>query len=278
MDRKRGQVDTVSLLSPLAFALQKLPWILVEDDGVKRSPAEHWHVPHEKLHKREWLFAHLQPLPVDMAKRLDHNSCLRTKMQALGLPCYDEEEKATDTRLLNALATAVEHNTFRHRSTFLGQVYSAWKNFPTDELDLPKCILVRRGVQNTLHVWNGEEATDEIYLPDDDQTIYRNITSFDRPVVIIEPKDAKRLSKKFSETFPEKVTPVSRLQLRPVTDNQFWEGKGENLLCNSEFKMLLPYLLAIAAFCGSQEQGRKLKNLPPWSKLSKVHTYISYSP
>ena len=82
------------LHSPLAHAPINLPWLGVRDGDVVEwcRPADRWHVPgHFLTGGRRWQFAHLRPLPGDLANRLDTDSRLASFVQKLGAPFFDPE-------------------------------------------------------------------------------------------------------------------------------------------------------------------------------------------
>lgn len=264
-DRTWGLEETVWLpLSPLAFALCELPWLVREED-VRSRPRECWQVRSETLRTQKKFFEHLRPLSLDMTKKLEANPRLEEAMRSLDLNLYDPapEKETEGSRLLTALAHAVADSLtdaskgIFHLSSFLGQVNVAWRGFSSANA-LPQSIIVRRGAQSTLSLWTGD-GPEEIYLPDTEQSVYKNILEFDKPVAVMETEAAKRLAKVFIREFPGKVIPLSQLRIRPIVDDLPWRKEGRDSLRDSEFSILLPYLLAIAAFRGSQRQGTGTK-------------------
>lgn len=149
INRIKGHLNSICLQSPLARSLSKLPWLGLQDGDVIEwsRPADRWHVPALELARgRKWQFAHLKPLPGELANRLDMDSRLAAMMRLLGTPRFDPETKSPSTQLLDVLADAVARGDVPHWDVFLGQVRSAWRGFePTVGSPFPNRLLVQRG-------------------------------------------------------------------------------------------------------------------------------------
>ena len=95
-----GSADTIFLDSPLVFSLRKLPWLgLRRDETIEwNCPSERWYVPTGTLSGRYRQFAHLRPLPGNIAQLLDSDPHLLSVLQGLGMPKFDTEHPSASTR------------------------------------------------------------------------------------------------------------------------------------------------------------------------------------
>ena len=262
INRVEGNSDNIRLLSPLAHTLSRLPWIGLPDGGAIEwyRPAERWHVPALELARgRKWQFAHLRPLPGELANRLDTNGRLAAVMRRLGTPRFDPETKSASTQLLDALADAVVRDEVPHWDVFLGQVRSAWRGFePAGDSTFPEILLVQRGGARLTAEWPNEEHP--VYLPDSAKSFLAALKHFELPVVAIETEDAKRLADRFTAAYPECVLRASALLPVPLVDGEPWdETPQDRLRDDAEIEWVIPVLLTIAAFYGPQSQGTASK-------------------
>lgn len=262
INRIKGNWDRISLQSPLACSLSKLPWLGLSDGDVIEwsRPADRWYVPALELARgRKWQFAHLRPLPGELANRLDMDSRLAAMMQRLGTPRFDPETKGPSTQLLDVLADAVARGDVPHWDVFLGQVRSAWRGFePAVGSPFPKRLLVQRG-SSRLTAESPDECS-PVYLPDSYRSFLAALKHFELPVIAIETEDAKRLADRFTTAYPRRVLRASALQPVPLVDGEPWKESPQNRLRDdAELEWLIPVLLTIAAFYGPQSQGTASK-------------------
>lgn len=263
INRIAGNWDSIKLLSPLAYSLSKLPWLgLSEDDNSIEwyRPADRWHIPnHYLLGGQKWKFAHLKPLPFELALRLDTDNHLAEVMRKLGTPRFDPETKSDNTQLLDALTEAVIKNEVPHWDVFLGQVRSAWRGFEPAFFgsSFPNRLLVHKGSGSklTVEIPNKENP---VYLPDDSTKSFliAALKHFELPIIAIETNDAKRLANQFTTAYFGNVIRASTLEPMPLVDGKPWNEIAQNRLCdNTDLEWTIPVLLTIAAFHGEQSQG-----------------------
>lgn len=260
--RFEGNSHDISLLSPVAHTLRKLPWLGLHDgeDIEWCCPADRWHVPALELARgRKWQFAHLRPLPGELANRLDVHPNLAAVMQRLGTPKFDPETKSSSTQLLDALVNAVERNEVPHWDVFLGQVRSAWRGFePAANPVFPNKLLVQRGSSRLKA--ERPDKDHPVYLSDSTKSFLSALKHFELPVVAIETDDAKRLADRFIAAFPDGVLQASALQPVPLVNGERWNAASEERLRdNAELEWAIPVVLTIAAFHGPQAQGTATK-------------------
>ena len=151
-----GQYWEATAMSPLNYWLRTLPWLIDRDDpdgessGEEHSDAkplsQRWLVPMSLLRGSSGRYAHLDPLTLDLAKRLEFEPTLKDQLAMLGMNVYPTEDDKTGPELLNALARAWKGGRIRDAwfDVFLGQVRDAWRHFDADN-GLPKAFLVRNG-------------------------------------------------------------------------------------------------------------------------------------
>lgn len=258
INRYEGNSNIFSLPSPVAFILRKLRWLgLREGEDIEWCrPADRWHVPALELARgRKWQFAHLRPLPGDLANRLDVHPNLAAVMRRLGTPRFDPETKNSSTQLLDALVAAVERSDVPHWDVFLGQVRSAWRGFePTAPPVFPRKLLVQRGGSRL----KAEQPDKDhpVYLPDSTKSFLSALKHFELPVVAIETEDAKRLAERFTAAFPNSVLRASTLEPVPLVNGERWTTTSiDRLRDDAELEWVIPVVLTIAAFHGPQAQG-----------------------
>lgn len=261
--RVEGNWDNISLPSPLAHCLRELPWLGLENGDIIEwsRPADRWYVPALELARgRKWQFAHLWPLPGELANRLDVDARLADVMRRLGTPRFDPETRSASTQLLDALADAVVREEVPHWDVFLGQVRSAWRGFePTVGSAFPKMLLVQRGSSRLIAESPDEEHP--VYLPDSAKSFLAALKHFELPVIAIETEDAKRLADRFTAAFPESVLRASALKPVPLVGGEPWNDTPQDRLRDStELEWVIPVLLTVAAFHGSQAQGTASKS------------------
>jgi hypothetical protein len=269
INRIAGNWDSIHLLSPLAHSLSKLPWLgLVDGDAIEWcKPADRWHVPALELSRgRKWMFAHLRPLPGELANRLDMDERLASVMRRLGTPLFDPETKSASTQLLDTLTNAVIRDEVLNWDVFLGQVRSAWRGFEPIGIGsspFPKRLLVQRGGSRLTVESPSEE--NPVYLPDSTKSFLVALKHFKLPVIAIEAEDSKRLANRFVTAFPKGVLRASTLKPVPLVGGEPWDGAPQDKFRDeAELEWTIPALLTVAAFYGPQAQGttsKSFKNL-----------------
>jgi len=254
-----GQSHYFQHEAPLHFWLKRTPWFITKNDEGFASfcPEERWYVPSIVLAGRAHQFSHLKPLPREIANILDNSSQLADVLKNLGMPKYDLENHENIGRLLKDLFQAWENpgTEISNRDVFLGQVRDAWSAFePEEDVNFPEKLLL----ESRIVVAPSED--NPIFLPDTTESSHAGLKLHSKPVVAeIQPKDAKRLSKWFKETYGEGIQLASELNTVPLVDGQPWEsGEGE-LLCDSEIKWMIPVILSVFAFAGGQAHGTQTK-------------------
>ena len=263
INRIVGNTDNIRLLSPLASSLSKLPWLgLADGDSIEWcQPAQRWHVPALELSRgRKWMFAHLRPLPGELANRLDMDKHLAAVMRRLGTPLFDPETKSASTQLLDTLTNAVVRDEVLNWDVFLGQVRSAWRGFePAWNSPFPKKLLVRRG-DSRLTVQSPSEEN-PVYLPDSAKSFLAALKHFKLPVIAIETEDSKRLVNHFVAAFPKGVLRASTLKPVPLVGGEPWNDTPQDRFRDEvELEWTIPALLTIAVFYGPQAQGTASKS------------------
>ncbi|MDO9528359.1 MAG: DUF3883 domain-containing protein [Syntrophales bacterium] len=254
-----GQSHSFEPESPLHFWLKRTPWLITESNGIYESfcPEERWHVPSIVLAGRAHQFSHLNPLPREIAGILDNSSQLADALENLGMPKFDLESHKNIGRLLRDLFRAWENprTEISNRDIFLGQVRDAWRAFdPEEDDDFPEKLLL----ESRIVVMPSKD--NPVFLPDATESSHAGLKLHSKPVVAeIQPKDAKRLSKWFKETYGKGIHLASELTDGPLVNGQPWEGGEGELLCDSEIKWLIPVILSVFAFAGGQAHGTQTK-------------------
>lgn len=261
VNRILGSADCKVLASPLRYWLEETDWIRIdEDDAIAWfKPSERWHVSALELGRgRKWQFAHLKPLPGELADRLDKDIRLASLMHRLGMPSFNPEAKSDSTQLLDALADAVQRGDVPHRDVFLGQVRSAWRGFyPLPSSRFPKFLLVEQTGSGLLNVV--PSPINPVCLPDSKKAFHA-LKHFEVPVIAIEPEDAKRLADEFIAGYPGAIIRTSELRPEPLVNGESWIGNSPtHLREESTVAWMIPLLLTISAFHGPQSQGTNSK-------------------
>jgi hypothetical protein len=258
INRVEGNSDCIMIPSPLLVMLSTVQWIALEKRGVIdwARPVERWYVPVAQMQGgRRSQFAHLNPLPSDLADRLDRDPRLAAVLARLGTPKFDLEVRHGNTVLLEALSQAVLHNNISNRDVFLGQVRAAWRSFdPKAGSYGTQYLLVQIGSADLSAQIPRPE--NRLYLPNSTKSFHGALRHFNLPVIAIEPEDAKRLSEWFNTAYPGTIIPVSDLDPVPLVDGTPWsEIAEERLQEDPRLGWLVPVLLTIAAFHGPHSHG-----------------------
>lgn len=253
-----GEAHRLSIDSPLAFSLRETRWMRGEADEetIRFKPSDRWHIPSPALIGGVHQFSHLMPMPVSVASVLSRNPELTELMKELGMPSYDPEEKTAYPRLLNDLAKAWEDPTIdiSNSSVFLGQVRMAWGQFYPGEKDVfPSRVIVQNGSGSLRVVTPSDDES--VYLPDAISSIHNGLELHSKPVVAMDPKDAKRLQGRFQNAYETGVRLASELNTRALVDGRQWQAHGNAVQLSEELPWLVPVVLSVFAFSGGQHRG-----------------------
>jgi hypothetical protein len=258
--KAEGLSDVLLLESLLFFILRKCPWLgLKHAEGIEWCrPSDRWHIPAAVMAGRAWQFSHLKPLPGDVAHKIDSDLRLAWALQSLGMPHLDTEVRSTNKRLLDALVAAAMEGDIPDWNVFLGQVRSAWGAFyPELETPFPEFVLVSRGGRQL----SAERPTlgNPVYLPDSTKSFVAALEQFALPVVAIDTFDAKRLANNFQATYGPGLFLASELKIVPLVSGQPWSGPLGERMRDGDLEWLIPAVLTLAAFGGSQAKGTASK-------------------
>ena len=256
-----GQTDTLSYKSPLSYWLEEICWLIDPDGQNPRAfrPRDRWFISPVMMAGRAHHFKHLHPLPTEIAQILDNNDELAEILENLGMPCYQPENPTSSTRLLDDLAKAWENIEIKpHRDIFLGQVRAAWSDFhPETESPFPRKLIVRKGSE--LKVLEPSSNT-PVFLPDETTSFHHFLETQLKNILVIESKDAKRLSGGFEKAFGDGVCFFSNLELQLFVDDAPWTGKSAGgLFCESDIAWVITILLCCHAYAGNQARGAHTK-------------------
>jgi hypothetical protein len=251
-----GSYGPVFCQSPLWYALHLTHWIRVRsrDQESWHIPSERWHVPAKVMRTREWQFEHLHPLPPTVANMLDLDSSLASAMVGLGMPQYDPEAKSASTRLLDALAAAVQTSEIRDDNVFLGQVRGAWASFVPDATQKFPAQLLVKGAGRRLSAIT-PTIDGPVYLPDSSRSSLAALDQFNIPVLAIEASDAKRLASSLVASYRGAVVQTSALRLVPLSNGNEWTPGIANGLQESGLEWIAPLALTLAAHYGVNPRG-----------------------
>jgi hypothetical protein len=259
-----GMVDRVSIESPLSYCLRTMPWLAIDSEGKREweMPSRRWYIPKDCLAGGSWRFGHLRPLPGVLADKIDRNPALfDLGLAHLGMPKFvsDSEEKSSDTRLLDDLASALDSD-IPDRNMFLNHIRVAWSNFDAEDVDsFPDRIIISNGPKQLFAIEPGIKFP--IYLPDSTESFVSELNQFSLPVIEIYTPDAKRLSAKFKEKYGAAVRLASEMRVWPIVEDQSWKTETGISLSESELGWLPTVLLTLYAFIGSPPPGIYAKKL-----------------
>lgn len=242
-----GNSWSTRVTSPMKYWLKTLTWLNDRTD-VEQPLGHRWLVPESLLRGQQGRYSHLNPLSLDISRRLNGEPTLKDSLVQLGLNVYPTEEDQTGPELLDALATAwVARRVPAERfDVFLGQVRDAWQHLGPDK-GLPVKFLLRTG-RRTFSTRDGSDLVD-VYLPDDrDRT--RTLQEHGKHILEMRPLDARRKANALATT---NIKRASRLEERFLIDGEPWSKSvgGIPPLDETKFATWLPItLLTIAAHGG----------------------------
>lgn len=247
--KRGGQSDRKSALSPLRYFLQTRAWLAVpgERNTIHWSrPAERWHVPADVIARRSTHFAHLRALPYALARHLDTDSELASRVHQLGMPYLDLHAETDDPGLLHELIAAIASDAAPEPNILLGQIRDAWHRFrPRADQTAMRHLPVRsKGAPiERLEMSDGAIA----YLPDLG-TLASELEQFGVSVLTLYPEDARALRDWFRSAYGERVVPTSQLRLVPRVNDDEWHGSSAEPLSESALSWLTAPLLTLVAF------------------------------
>lgn len=253
INKTTGYGWSARITSPLKHWLRTLPWL--RDRITLEQPLHRrWMVPESYLRGQRERYSHLDPLSLDLTRRLSNDPQLKDALMALGLNVYPTEDDRTGPALLDALAAAwtagrVPPGRF---DVFLGQLRDAWKHLDPDK-GLPHTFLVRTG-RRQFSAHDGDELAD-IYLPDDrDRT--RSLHEHGRHTLEMLPLDGRGKADALSAA--TNIKRASTLDERFLVEGAPWARlvDGIPLLQDTVYAAWLPVtLLTIAAYGGPNPTG-----------------------
>lgn len=251
--RKRyGQPWETRVTSPLKHWLQYIPW-LVDRDKEAQPLSQRWFVPESLLRGQSGRYAHLDPLSLDLAKRITIEPTLRDGLASLGLNVYPTEDDRTGPELLNALAGAWQSGRVppERFDVFLGQVREAWRFLDSDR-GLPHAFLVRTG-RRSFSV-RGHGGLTDVFLPDNlDRS--RALGEHARGILEMEPRVASRLTGTLVEE--TRINLASQLDEQHMIDGSHWtpDAAKTTTLDAVGYEWLPVVLLSVAAHGGTNPAG-----------------------
>ena len=250
--KRHGESWQAYATSPLKHWLQSISWLSDRDENAQLL-SQRWLVPESLLRGQSGRYAHLDPLSLDLVKRLDVEPVLKERLVTLGLNIYPTEDDKTGPELLNALARAwtsgrVPAGRF---DVFLGQVREAWRFLDPDR-GLPDIFLVRTGRRSFSARCRGEMA--DVFLPDS-RDRSRALRDHERGVLEMEPRDASELAGALVEATG--INLASQLEEQHMIDGSAWRpDTAETMeLDAAGYEWLPVILLAVAAYGGTNPAG-----------------------
>lgn len=257
-----GDQHKFKVISPLKYFLQEMAWLTgvdQEDVGFFR-PTDRWYVPSLALGGRSFQYSHLNPVPISVIRIFEKDPVLLTIMEELGMPRFNIEKPTADTRLLDDHASALSNPEIdiANKDMFLGMVRNSWSQFdPGDTTILPEKLIVHSGINELIVMKPSSESP--VFLPDATQALHEGLELYSKPIVAIEPRDAKRLKGVFRNFFGNGVQLASELAIKPICDGSTWECGEAIPLTSKALDWLPPVVLSIFAFAGQQNRGTGTK-------------------
>ena len=211
----QGEWSTWRITSPLKHWLSTLPWLRDGSSG-ERPLSERWLVPIPLLQGQQDRFRHLQPLTLDLSRRLEVDPELADTLKGLGLNVYPADGERIGPELLNALAAAwrAQPELAARFNVFLGQVRHAWQYFD-ESGELPDEFLVW-SARRRFEVLDGESLRD-VYLPDDAEK-GRSVRENGKGVLEMPVREANRLAPLLVEAtaIRQLAVPAAEPRLHPA--------------------------------------------------------------
>lgn len=247
--RSDNQPHRFSVPSPLALALQTLPWLT---DGDRTAPpADWWVLPPEWAEgQARHRYAYLHPVP-HAPKSEPGRRALRALGAKVFLPDSDEPPPAADTaRFLDAVADAAADGTAT-LPDLRSHSRKGWSAMPADADAWPERLLAEVG--ESVRAWTPGAST-PCDLPPSSPAQAEALRAVGHPLLVIDPADAGRLADAFAEEYGDGVRRADTLRSLALVDGEEWNGHGEPL---GEVTLdWVPHVvLAAHAFAGTQTSG-----------------------
>ncbi|TGD72178.1 DUF3883 domain-containing protein [Mangrovimicrobium sediminis] len=258
-----GTSHTLTPASFLMFFLQTVEWLqgVFNEEAVEFAPSERWYIPAFSRLGGIHQYSHLHPMPLEISSVIDSDPSIAEVMTELGMPTYQGPEVETrSTRLLEDLAGALNdpENYISNTNVFLGQVRDAWAQFNPFEDEGPlEYVVISEGAGNLRVVSPAVEQP--VYIPDTTHQIHRGLEAHAKPLLAIEPRDARRMEAYFSQAYGERIRFASHLEQLALVDGEEWVEVGNETLLSEECPWLITLVLATVAFTGSQSRGTGTK-------------------
>ena len=246
------------IMSPLKYWLTTLPWL--KDGPAVKPLCRRWLVPESLLRGQRERYAHLDPLSLELARRLYAEPELQRTVADLGLNVYPTESERTGPELLDALAAAWNGGRapVGRFDVFVGLLRDAWRHLDPDK-GLPGTFLVRSG-QRKLSPRAGSELAD-VFLPDD-RGRARSLREYGKPILEMEVSDALRTADALRAVTG--VNRASMLEERYLIDGDPWTAVVDGIppLDETRYAAWLPVtLLTVRAYGGANPTGAATS---PW--------------
>ncbi len=255
--KSEGRYWLKPVTSPLKYWLKMLTWL---NNGYTVKPLSHrWLVPGFLLQVPGDRFRHLDPLSLEVARKLEDEPELKAALIRLGLNVYPTEDDQTGPELLEALAAAwnaKREMLIQRFDVFLWQVRYAWHYLDPFQR-LPKAFLVRTG-RRTFSICGPDELTN-VYLPDN-RNRTRSLQEHGKQILEMDPRDATR---KADALAIMNIRLASNLKERFLIDGVPWTGMVDGIpsLDETGYAAWLPVtLLTIAAHGGTNPTGAMTKS------------------
>lgn len=245
--KREGQSGRFSVASPLRHFLRTAGWLAVWEDKRMNwaAPSQRWLVPPDTLAGRARQFAHLRPVPMEMARTIAERPALSEVLRSLGLRFFDPHATSSSPALLLALTAAVGSDEVSDTNVLLGQLRDAWQWFrPATGQAALQQLAARQRDRRLVVVTPTTEAP--AYVPDSEAYV-SELEAFDLPVVAIRASDAKELKPWFTAAYGSRVEFTSSLSLVPVVEGANWTGVNARPLADSNLGWMTRPLLVLAA-------------------------------
>ena len=251
ISKLKGQSWSSSITSPLKYWLTTLDWL--GDRNIFEPLNHRWLVPVLIIGNQSERFRHLNPLTVELARRLEDQPNSTNALRNLGLNVYPMEQDRTGPELLNALAAAWADSRIPtgRFDVFLGQVRDAWRHLDPNK-GLPKTFLVKTG-RRSFAVCRRDELAD-VYLPNNRQRTL-SLSQHGKHILEMNTGDATRNAQALSADAD--IKRASALEERFLINGTLWTevADGGQPLNESMLAWLPVTLLAIAAHGGPNPTG-----------------------
>lgn len=247
--RSDGQPHRFDVPSPLALALQTLPWLV---DGDRQAPPSDWWVlpPEWADGPARYRYAYLHPIP-----RAPQSPPGRQALRALGadvfLPDPERPPSGEDAaRFLDAVADAADRKA-ASPVDLRSHARKGWEALPADTEWWPDRLVVEVG--DSVTSWEPTAAA-PCDLPPSSTAQADALRAASHPLVVIDPADASRLADAIHGAYDGGVRRPGGLRSVVLVEDVEWEGGGVPLP-DSPLAWVVPVVLAAHAFSGTQTYG-----------------------